>query len=109
MKFKTTQRDVKSGYEHVIQIPYCGFQNALEYFAPVAYTTRREGWGSDVYEFGNIAISTGYAPFGDIKVSYEVLKKYADEALSISRSNKPWNEKKSDITLLVKNFLDEVV
>ena len=64
MKFKTTRKAIKQGYENVIQVPYCGLQNLLRCESPIAYTTRAEGWGADIYDFGNTAIVTGYAPFG---------------------------------------------
>lgn len=46
MKFKTTQKEIRSNYPTVISVPYCGLQNLLNYESPVAYTVRREGWGA---------------------------------------------------------------
>ena len=44
MKFKTTQKAIKTNYNTIICISYCGLQNLLNYESPVAYTVRREGW-----------------------------------------------------------------
>ena len=66
MKFRTTQKAIKQGYNNVISVPYCALQSLLRCEDPIAYTTRVEGWGADVYAFGDTAIVTGYAPFGNI-------------------------------------------
>lgn len=77
MKFKTTQKAIKSGYSTIICVPYCGLQSLLHYESPIAYTTRREGWAADIYDMGGgVAIVTGYAPFGNIRPDYETRQKY---------------------------------
>lgn len=85
MKYKTTQKEVKAAYDRVLSVGYCTLQHLLNYKAPVAYTTRREGWGSDIYELTpGLAISTGYASFGKGKqISYETLRKYDDKAMDL--------------------------
>ena len=75
-KIKTTQKEIKSTYTNVVAIGYCNLQNLLNYFTPQYYTVRKEGWASDVYDFGTTAISTGYAPFGNIRIDYDTLQKY---------------------------------
>ena len=77
MKFKTTQKAVKAGYTTVIAVPYCDLQYLLNYESPVAYTVRREGWGADIYDMGGgVAIATGYAPFGNVRPSHDLLDRY---------------------------------
>ena len=77
MKFKTTQKAIKTNYNTIICIPYCGLQNLLNYKSPVAYTVRREGWAADIYDMGGgVAIVTGYAPFGNVRPSYELRERY---------------------------------
>ena len=89
MKFRTTQKEIRTGYVHVLKVGYCELQYLLSYESPVAYTTRREGWGCDVYDIGNgNAISTGYAPFGDITVSYDLCRKYEDLAYGKDRETR---------------------
>lgn len=86
MKFKTTQKEIRNGYVHVLKVGYCELQTLLNYEAPVAYTTSTYGWGSDIYDIGNgNAISTGYAPFGDIAVSYDLCRKYDGMAYGADR------------------------
>lgn len=84
MKFKTTQKAIKANYNTIICVPYCGLQNLLNYESPVAYTVRREGWAADIYDMGGgVAIVTGYAPFGNIRPTYEQMKAVEEQAEKI--------------------------
>lgn len=110
MKYKTTQKAVNAGYYKRISIGYCNIQTLLAFESPVAYTTRREGWGADIYDMGgNIAIITGYAPFGNIRVTYEVQRRYEEEARKI-RYNPAltWEEQKAQVQELLRQFVEEV-
>jgi len=109
MKFKTTQKAIKQGYENVIQVPYCALQNLLKCESPIAYTVRREGWGADIYDFGNTAIVTGYAPFGNIRPSYETNQRYEKRAMEITDGVYNWEEKKALLDELIKEYLQEVL
>ena len=81
----------------------------MQYVSPIAYTSRREGWGADIYQFGNIAIATGYAPFGNVKPKYEVINKYEKQAREIADNyNINWNDKPGIMGELISRFLDEV-
>ena len=84
MKFKTTQKEIRANYNKIICVPYCGLQTLLNYESPVAYTVRREGWAADIYDMGGgVAIVTGYAPFGNIRLSYELRERYETQAEKI--------------------------
>jgi len=109
MKFKTTQKAIKQGYKNVIRVPYCGLQNLLKCESPIAYTVRREGWGADIYDFGNTAIVTGYAPFGNIRPSYETNQRYEQRAREITDGIYNWEEKKALLDGLIKEYLQEVL
>lgn len=77
MKYKTTRKAIMNNYNKVIRIGYCNLHNLLYYQTPSAYTTRQEGWGADIYHVNiDIAIATGYAPFGNVKPKYDTLRKY---------------------------------
>lgn len=81
MKFKTKKKDIMANYCYVIKTGYCTLQNLLQYKSPIAYTTRKEGWGCDIYEIGpDRAITTGYAPFGNIQPNYELVQQYDQKA-----------------------------
>ena len=109
MKFKTTQKAIKQGYKNVIRVPYCGLQNLLKCESPIAYTTRTEGWGADIYAFGNTAIVTGYTPFGNIRPSYETNQRYEQRAREITDGIYNWEEKKALLDGLIKEYLQEVL
>ena len=108
MKYRTTQKAVKEGYTYTIQVPYCELQSLLAYHTPDAYTARREGWGADVYDFGNTAIITGYAPFGSIRPDYDTLKKYESETHEISKQHLDFTETQKAINGLLHEFIDIV-
>lgn len=101
MKFKTTQKAIKANYNTIICVPYCGLQNLLKYESPVAYTERREGWAADIYDMGGgVAIVTGYAPFGNVRPSYELLDKY--------RYSTKLNDTRNKLRELQAAFIEEV-
>lgn len=112
MKFRTTQKAIKAGYNKIICVPYCGLQNLLNYETPVAYTARREGWAADIYDIGGgVAIVTGYAPFGNVRPSYEVRQKYEKEAETIRemyRYSTTYQDTKRRLHELLNKFVEEV-
>lgn len=66
----------------IIPIGYCKAYFLLRGREPMWYTTSRiYGWRADVYNLGDgLAIATGYAPFGNIKLSCDFVQKYETAA-----------------------------
>lgn len=112
MKFKTTQKAIKANYNTIICVPYCGLQNLLNYESPVAYTERREGWAADIYDMGGgVAIVTGYAPFGNVRPSYELRERYEKQAEIIRdtyRYSTKLNDMRNRLRELQAAFIEEV-
>ena len=108
MKYRTTQKAIKNGFYKVISIGYCDLQHLLNCETEAAYTTRREGWAADIYDFGNVAIVTGYNPFGNIRPDYETVKKYDNMACEIIGNIFSWDERKAALRSLIDNFIEEV-
>ena len=113
-KVKTTQKAIKEAYQNVIAVGYCNLQSLLDFFYDKEryYTVRKEGWGSDVYDFGNVAISTGYAPFGNVRPNYELTQKYehkAQELRSISLLKTTYPEKRKEAEELIIKFIKEAL
>lgn len=107
MKFKTTQKEIRANYNKIICVPYCGLQNLLNYESPVAYTVRREGWAADIYDMGGgIAIVTGYAPFGNIRPSYELRERYEKQAEKI-RYEYNYDRQRESLESLARDFVKE--
>lgn len=110
MKFKTTQKEIKANYNTIICVSYCRLQNLLNYESPVAYTVRREGWGTDIYDMGGgVAIVIGYAPFGNIRPAYEQVKAVEEQAEKIRYDYSfSYEEQREQLKQLARAFIDEV-
>ena len=110
MKIKTTQKEIMNNFKKIVCVGYCNLQHLLNYESPIYYTTRREGWASDIYIFDDIAITTGYAPFGNIRVNYDILRKYDENARKVVES---WeikhDEKVEKVNKLLEKFLKEEI
>ena len=109
MKFRVTQKEIKANYAKIISVPYCCLQNLLYCESPFAYTARREGWAADIYDMGGgVVIVTGYAPFGNIRPSYELRERYEKQAEKI-RYDYPlsWTEQREQLRQLAKEFIQE--
>lgn len=108
MKFKTTQKAVKEGYRNIIRIGYCDLQYLLYYKNPVAYTSGGYGWNADIYDVGcGVAICTGYRPFGNVKIDYELVREYDEKAEKIICNLKIENAKE-ELDKLLKEFLEKM-
>lgn len=109
-KVKVTQKEIKETYENVVVIGYCNLQYLLNYFTPQCYTVRKEGWASDIYDFGTTAISTGYAPFGNIHIDYDTLQHY-DEIGKKLRYNSvlSWQAKKKKARELINIMIRKAI
>ncbi len=110
MKFKTTQKAIRANYNKIICVPYCGLQTILNYESPVAYTVRREGWAADIYDMGGgVAIVTGYAPFGNIRPSYELRERYEKQAEKIRYDyNLSYEQQRKQLEQLARDFIKGV-
>lgn len=107
MKFRTTQKAIRANYNKIICVPYCGLQNLLNYESPVAYTVRREGWAADIYDMGSgVAIVTGYAPFGNVRPSYELRERYEKQAEKI-RYEYSYDRQRESLKSLARDFIKE--
>lgn len=107
MKFRTTQKAIRANYNKIICVPCCGLQNLLNYESPVAYTVRREGWAADIYDMGGgVAIVTGYAPFGNIRPSYELRERYETQAEKI-RYEYSYDRQLEYLKSLARDFIKE--
>ena len=97
MAKKVSKNQIKSNFENIICVGYCDLQKLLRYHRPIAYTTGIYRWNADVYIVGsNTVIVTGYRPFGNIEVPYEVCQRYEELAEQA-------NEKET--TELLKDFV----
>lgn len=109
---KMTMKETKRIYNHIIKVGYCELQSLLNLtgLSPFAYTSGVYGWNADVYDFGDIAIVTGYRPFGDIVASCELCKEYEQKAKAIlDLFDVSWDSRREALYNLVEDFIDEVL
>lgn len=105
MKIRVTKKQVMSGYTNVIKVGYCNLQTMLTYVPERYYTCGNDGWHADIYEITpSTVIVTGYQPFGNIKPSYDLCKKYEDKAREILYEN----HEPTKLNLLIEQFVKEV-
>lgn len=106
MVFKTTKKAVMDGYYKIISIGYCDLQNLLYTKSRIAYTSGVYGWNADVYDFGSVAIVTGYRPFGNVSVDYATVQQYDELAEKINCNYKiPYDERKELVNMLLEEFI----
>ena len=111
MKLRVTQKEIKSKFSKIISVPYCSLQTLLNYESPIAYTARREGWAADIYDMGGgVAIVTGYAPFGDVRPTYELRERYEKQAKAICYNHPiSWTEQREQLRQLAEDFIVEAL
>ena len=85
MKERTTMKYIKQNYKKIINVGYCKLQNFLKHETPKYYTAGIYGWNSDIYVFGDIALATGYRPFGNIEIKNEIIE-HIEEKSKISKT-----------------------
>ena len=84
MKKKITKKEINNRYNTIIKLGYCEAHYLLSFKKPSYYTAGVYGWNADVYIIDNVAIVTGYSPFGNIKPDYDTVKNYENQAAGIN-------------------------
>ena len=108
MKYRTTRKEIRENYSNVIKVSYCDLQNLLTHLEPFAYITRREGWAADIYELTpNVALVTGYAPFGNVAVDRDICRRYEEKARKILHGG--YREQPERLQQLIGEFAKEVM
>jgi hypothetical protein len=112
MKYQTTKKDVLNGTNNIIVVDYCSLQNLLTTKDANAYTCGVYGWNADIYNLGYNTICTGYRPFGNIRPSYDLVKKYDKKAETICNQFyhgkiKKWETLDRKLTKLIDAFCTE--
>lgn len=104
MKFRTTEKAMKEGC-YCQSVPYCDLQNLLSVTDPIAYTCGVYGWYADIYTNGNLAIVTGYKPFGKKYISDEEIRYFEKESNDIDlHTNLNWKQRRKRKEALLNKF-----
>lgn len=109
MKTLTTKKAVINNYKKVVSVSYCSLQKLLVLEKPFAYTAGVYGWNADIYDLDGIALATGYRPFGNIKPSLELTRKYEQEATEVIYTIQNYEVQKEALKALIRSFLEEVI
>ena len=108
MKFKTTNKEVKSQSTVILKVGYCNLQTLLREQEATAYTSGVDGWHSDIYYINGVTISTGYQPIG-LSIDYAIIKDYESKAIAIASDyNLTWEEQAAKINELLYEFIELV-
>lgn len=106
MKFKTTSKQIKNGYNKILSISYGGAQSLLRFENAAAYACGVYGWNYDVYTFGNVGICTGYRSMPGASVDYDLLKDYETRAEKIINNYEiSYDERRERVTALLREFI----
>ena len=116
MKYKTTKKATQNNYRNIVSIGAANLYYLLKFTEPDAYTSGVYGWNADVYDFDNVAIVTGYRPFGNITPDYKIAEKYNQLGREIYEEEhdpaKDWNEEREEkenrLNQLIQKFIEEV-
>lgn len=110
-KVKATQKSIKEAYSNILVIPYCDLQHLLQYEDAYYYTAGIYGWNADIYVHEDVAICTGYRPFGTYYPSRSLVAKYdklANEYLHDGSSrNMDFQQVKAYLRSLLTAFIRE--
>lgn len=110
MNIKFTKKELMKNYKNVICVGYCDLQYLLDYTRKIGHTERAEGWAADIYEINNnTIISTGYAPFGNIKPDYKVTRQYEAEALKLHCETSSGEKLKKKLEKLLQKYVKEIM
>ena len=107
MKYRTTRKDTLRWYD-CFRVGYCDLYYLLSASDSSAYTCGVYGWNADIYTFGNIAIVTGYRPFGR-KIDYKIIRAYNDLAKTIRYERRYKLEEQIDLINLLRDEFLEVL
>lgn len=108
MKFRTTNKEIKNGYNKILSIGYCGAQSLLRFENATAYTCGVYGWNYDVYTFGGVAICTGYRAMPGKSVDYDLLNEYEKAAEKIVYNyNLSYETQKERVNALLSEFIEK--
>ena len=106
-----TKKEILNGFKNVIAISYGCAQNLLHCVRANYYTySKVHGWQADVYIIDNdTAIVTGYAPFGNVKVDYALLKEYEKKAERVYYTVNHYDDRTNILKMYLIEFIEKTI
>ena len=106
MKYLTTTKAIKNGYNNIVYAGYCDLQCLLHYVDPVAYTRGVYGWNYDVYDVNGVTICTGYRGMPGRRANK--ITDYEKKARAIEEDySMPYEAKKDAVMALLHEFCQQ--
>lgn len=109
MSMRVYKKHVRAAYPIVAYCGYCDLQYTLYSTPKVGHTERAEGWGCDVYEIApDIALTTGYDPFGNRRLPLAITERYEKKAKQILEENSYNYIAKEKLEVLLNELAAEI-
>lgn len=109
MSMRVYKKHVCAAYPIVTYCNYCTLQYTLYFTPKLGHTERAEGWGCDVYELApDIALTTGYAPFGNRRLPLAFTERYEEKAKQILAENSYSYIAKEKLEALINELVAEI-
>lgn len=106
MGFVTTRKSVINHFDITAEIPLDHFGHLLNYQRPEARTEGIYEVNAYIYDFDDIAIVTGHQPFGNYKMSWNLINDYEDKAKAIYHNRDlSFDERKKQINELLNEVI----
>lgn len=109
MSMRVYKKYVRAAYPIVAYCNYCNLQYTLYFTSKFGHTERAEGWGCDVYELApDIALTTGYDPFGNRRLPLAFTERYEEKAKQILAENNCSYIAKEKLEILLNELAAEI-
>ena len=109
MSMRVYKKHVRAAYPIVAYCNYCNLHYTLYFISKFGHTERAEGWGCDVYELApDIALTTGYDPFGNRRLPLAITERYEKKAKQILEENSCNYTAKEKLEALLNELAAEI-
>ena len=109
MSMRLYKKHVRAEYPIVAYCGYCALQYLLYFTPKLGHTERAEGWGCNIYELApDIALTTGYDPFGNRRLPLAFTERYEEKAKQILRENNYSYIAKEELERLLTELAAEI-
>lgn len=109
MSMRVYKKHVRAAYPIVAYCGYCDLWYTLYFTPKIGHTERAEGWGCDIYELApGIALTTGYAPFGNRSLPLALTERYEKEAKKILAGCTYNDDAKNKLATLIEELVAEI-
>nr|DAI69015.1 MAG TPA: hypothetical protein [Bacteriophage sp.] len=109
MSMRVYKKHVRAAYPIVAYCGYCDLQYTLYFTPKFGHTERAEGWGCDVYGIApDIALTTGYDPFGNRRLPLAFTERYEEKAKQILAENTYSYIAKGKLKALINELAAEI-